>query len=37
MRHQQDRGHERGTPIYEVGMLDFQKNTLPLLKQAGLR
>jgi len=24
-------------PIYEVGMLDFQKNTLPLLKQAGLR
>jgi dimethylsulfone monooxygenase len=24
-------------PIYEEGMLDFQKNTLPLLKQAGLR
>jgi dimethylsulfone monooxygenase len=24
-------------PIYEEGMLDFQKETLPLLKQAGLR
>jgi dimethylsulfone monooxygenase len=24
-------------PIYEEGMLDFQKKTLPLLKQAGLR
>jgi dimethylsulfone monooxygenase len=24
-------------PIYEEGMLDFQANTLPLLKQAGLR
>jgi hypothetical protein len=24
-------------PIYEEGMLDFRKNTMPLLKQAGLR
>jgi hypothetical protein len=24
-------------PLYEEGMLAFQKDTLPLLKQAGLR
>ena len=30
-------GALRSWPIYEKGMLDFQKKTLPLLKQAGLR